>query len=203
LRLGGTTADVAASGVFNLIRGRMDILTKRLDLTEGQIDLRGSLDPWLRFVAQTEADDLSISIVLEGYASDPEISFTSSPDLPQEEILAQLLFGRSFDKMSAFQAAQMISAVATLSGKGSGGLTGQLRGALGLSDFDVTSTDEGATQFRAGAYISDKLYSEVTADSEGNNEINLNLDLTPSITVKGSASNSGDTGLGIFFERDY
>lgn len=203
LRLGGTTADVAASGVFNLIRGRMDILTKRLDLTEGQIDLRGSLDPWLRFVAQTEADDLSISIVLEGYASDPEISFTSSPDLPQEEILAQLLFGRSFDKMSAFQAAQMISAVATLSGKGSGGLTGQLRGALGLSDFDVTSTDEGATQFRAGAYISDKLYSEVTADSEGNNEINLNLDLTPSITVKGSASNAGETGLGIFFERDY
>lgn len=203
LRLGGTTANVAASGVFNLIRGRMDILTKRLDLTQGQIDLRGSLDPWLRFVAQTETDDLSISIVLEGYASDPEISFTSSPDLPQEEILAQLLFGRGFDKMSAFQAAQMISAVATLSGKRSGGLTGRLRGALGLSDFDVTSTDEGATQFRAGAYISDKLYSEVTADSEGNNEINLNLDLTPSITVKGSASNSGDTGLGIFFERDY
>lgn len=203
LRLGGTTADVAASGVFELVRGRMDILTKRLELTEGLIDLRGSLDPWLRFVARTQTDDLSIDIVLEGLASDPQIAFTSVPDLPQEEILAQLLFGRGFDRMSAFQAAQLIGAVATLSGKGSGGLTGQLRGALGLSDFDITSTDEGATRFSAGAYISDRLYSEISADSEGNNEINLNLDLTPSITVKGKADNRGDTGLGIFFERDY
>lgn len=203
LRLGGTTADVAASGVFELIRGRMDILTKRLELTEGLIDLRGTLDPWLRFVARTQTDDLTIDIVLEGLASDPQITFTSVPDLPQEEILARLLFGRGFDKMSAFQAAQLVSAVATLSGNGSGGLTGQLRGALGLSDFDITSTEDGATEVRAGAYISDKIYSEVSADSEGKNQINLNLDLTPSITVKGRADNAGDTGLGIFFERDY
>lgn len=203
IRLGGTTANVRASGTFELIRGRMDILTKRLDLTEGLIDLRGSLDPYLRFVARTETDDMTIDIILEGLASNPSVSFTSSPDLPQEEILAQLLFGRSFTSMSAFQAAQLVSAVATLSGRGSGGLTGRLRGALGLSDFDVTTTDSGATQFSAGTYISENIYSEITADSEGNNEINLNLDLSSSVTVKGSASNSGETGLGIFYEKDY
>ncbi|MEQ8290695.1 MAG: translocation/assembly module TamB domain-containing protein [Roseovarius sp.] len=203
IRLGGTTADVNASGTFELIRGRMDILTKRLDLTEGLIDLRGALDPYLRFVARTETDELTIDIILEGLASDPNITFTSSPDLPQEEILAQLLFGRSFTSMSAFQAAQLVSAVATLSGRGSGGLTGRLRGALGLSDFDVTTSETGATQFSAGAYLSENIYSEFTADSEGNNEINLNLDLSSSVTVKGSASSDGDTGLGIFYEKDY
>jgi len=203
LRLGGTTADVTASGVFDLIRGRIDILARRLDLTEGQIDLRGALDPWLRFVARTQTSDLTIDIVLEGLASDPEISFASSPDLPQEEILAQLLFGRSFDKMSAFQAAQLVAAVATLSGQRSGGLTGRLRGALGLSDFDVTSTEEGATRVTAGAYLSENIYSEVSADSAGESAISLNLDLSPSVTVRGSASNSGETGLGIFFEKDY
>ena len=203
IRLGGTTANVNASGTFELIRGRMDILTKRLDLTEGLIDLRGALDPYLRFVARTESDDMTIDIILEGLASNPSVSFTSSPDLPQEEILAQLLFGRSFTSMSAFQAAQLVSAVATLSGRGSGGLTGRLRGALGLSDFDVTTTDSGATQFSAGTYISENIYSEFTADSDGNNEVNLNLDLSSSVTVKGSASSTGDTGLGIFYEKDY
>ena len=203
IRLGGTTADVNASGTFELIRGRMDILTKRLDLTEGLIDLRGALDPYLRFVARTETDELTIDIILEGLASDPNITFTSSPDLPQEEILAQLLFVRSFTSLSAFQAAQLVSAVATLSGRGSGGLTGRLRGALGLSDFDVTTSETGATQFSAGAYLSENIYSEFTADSDGNNEINLNLDLSSSVTVKGSASSDGDTGLGIFYEKDY
>jgi translocation and assembly module TamB len=43
----------------------------------------------------------------------------------------------------------------------------------------------------------------VTADSAGKQRINLNLDLTGSLTVKGGASNDGDSGIGIFFERDY
>ncbi|MEM8538916.1 MAG: translocation/assembly module TamB domain-containing protein, partial [Pseudomonadota bacterium] len=203
LRLGGSTTNVSASGVFELIRGRVDILTKRLDLTEGTIDLRGALDPYLRFVAKTTSNEYDISIILEGLVSEPTVSFTSSPDLPQEEVLAQLLFGRDFSNMSAFQAAQLVSAVATLSGKGSGGLQGGLRNRLGLSDLDVTSTDDGGTQVSAGTYISDNVYSEIVADSEGNNKINLNLDLSDSLTVKGSAGNDGDTGIGIFFERDY
>ena len=203
LRLGGTTANVAASGVFELIRGRIDVLTKRLELTEGLLDLRGALDPYLRFVAQTTSNEYTVIIALEGLASEPALSFTSSPELPQEEVLAQLLFGRNFSDISALQAAQLVSAVATLSGKGSGGLQGRLRDQFGLADFDVTTTDDGATQFSAGAYISDNIYSEIVADSEGNDEINLNIDLSPSLTVKGSGGNDGNTGLGIFFERDY
>ncbi len=199
LRLGGTTTNVSASGVFELIRGRFDILTKRLDLTEGLIDLRGALDPYLRFVAETTSNEYLINIVLEGLASEPEITFSSSPDLPEEEVLAQLLFGRDFSDMSAFQAAQLVSAVATLSGKGGGGLGDR----LGLANFDVTSTSDGDTQVSAGTYISDNIYSEIVADSSGKNQINLNLDLTPSLTVKGVAGNDGDTGVGIFFERDY
>jgi translocation and assembly module TamB len=203
LRLRGTTNDLAPSGFFDLIRGRMDVLTKRINLTEGRVDLRGALDPFLRFVAETQTDDYTVRLILEGLASDPELSFTSVPDLPEEEVIAQLLFGRSFSDMSAFQAAQMVGAIATLSGRGSGGLTERLRSGLGLDDFDVVTTPEGATEFSAGSYISENVYSEVTTDSEGRNEINLNIDLNRNVTVKGSADNEGDTGVGIFFEKDY
>ena len=55
----------------------------------------------------------------------------------------------------------------------------------------------------AGAYISDKVYTEVTADSEGKQRINLNFDLSDSVTLKGGASNDGSSGVGVFFERDY
>lgn len=203
LRLAGTTADVNPSGVFELIRGRLDILTKRLVLTQGLIDLRGALDPYLQFVAETTAEDVLVRVVLEGLASSPDIRFSSEPELPQEEVVARLIFGRGLDSISPFQAAQLAGAVATLAGRGGGGLIGGFRESLGVSDLDVSTSDEGATQVRAGTYISENIYSEVTADSEGNQQIDLNLDLTPSITVKGRANTEGNTGIGIFFERDY
>ncbi|SHK81426.1 autotransporter secretion inner membrane protein TamB [Roseovarius marisflavi] len=203
LRLAGTTNAVEPEGVFQLIRGRLDILGKRLDLTDGLVNMQGALDPYIRFVAETTAEDVTVMIVVEGLASAPEISFTSEPDLPEEEVVARLLFGRGLDTISPFQAAQMASAIATLSGRSSLDVVGTLRGAVGLSDLDVTQTEDGDTEVSAGAYISDKFYSEVIADSTGKQQINLNYDLTNSITLKGGASNEGNSGIGVFFEKDY
>lgn len=202
LQLRGSSANITPSGQINLIRGRFDILGKRLDLTEGQITLRGALDPYLRFVAETDAGEITAQVIMEGLASAPEVRFTSIPELPQEEVVARLIFGRGLDKISGFQAAQLASAIATLRGGGPG-LLGTFRSELGLDDLDVTTTDDGATEVSAGSYISDNVYSEITADSEGRQQINLNLDVSRNVTVRGRTSTEGNTGVGIFFEKDY
>ena len=202
LQLRGSSANITPSGQISLIRGRFDILGKRLDLTEGQITLRGALDPYLRFVAETDAGEITAQVIMEGLASAPEVRFTSNPELPQEEVVARLIFGRGLDKISGFQAAQLASAIATLRGGGPG-ILGTFRSELGLDDLDVTTTDDGATEVSAGSYISDNVYSEITADSEGRQQIDLNLDVTRNVTVRGRASNDGNTGVGIFFEKDY
>jgi len=203
IRLGGTTRDVVPSGSFQLIRGRLDLLGKRLLLTEGLVDMRGALDPYLRFVAETTSGDLVLRIVAEGLASEIEIRFESDPDLPQEEIVAQLILGRDLASISPFQAAQLASAVATLAGRSQNDVVGNLRSSIGLSDLDVTTSEDGNTQLRAGAYISENIYSEVTADSEGRQQINLNLDVSRNVTVRGGVDSEGGTGLGVFFEKDY
>lgn len=203
LRIAGTTDTVAPDGFFELIRGRIDILGKRLTLTEGRVTMQGSIDPYLRFVAETEAEDVQVQVIVEGLASAPEVSFASDPSLPQEEVVSRLIFGRGLDNISAFQAAQLASGVATLAGRNNADVVGRLRNAVGLADLDVKQNAEGNTEVSAGTYISDNIYSEVTADSEGKQRINLNLDVSNSVTVKGGASNDGDTGIGIFFERDY
>ena len=56
---------------------------------------------------------------------------------------------------------------------------------------------------KVGSYISDNVYTDVTVDTTGRSEINLNLSLSPSVTLRGSTSSDGNTGVGIFFERDY
>ena len=63
--------------------------------------------------------------------------------------------------------------------------------------------EHGGTPVRAGKYISDNIYSDVVVESGGRAEINLNLDVTSDITARGSVDNTGNSSLGVFFERDY
>ena len=203
LTIGGTTANVIPVGRFELLRGRIDILNQRFNLTEGSASLQGDFVPYIRLVASTETTTgTRINIVVEGPASEPEVSFVSVPELPQDEVLSQLIFGRNLDSISPFQAVQLASAISTLAGRG-GGAVDRLRENIGLDDFDVTTDEEGATAVRAGKYLSENVYTDVTVTSEGGTEINLNLDLTNEITAKGSVDQDGDTSVGIFFERDY
>jgi len=203
LRLRGTTAAVRPEGGFRLIRGRLDILGKRLVLTEGTITLQGDFDPYLRAVAETEANDTQVQITVEGLATAPAVTFSSSPDLPEDEILARLIFGRGLDEISPFQALRLASAVATLAGRGGAGLVERLRGNFGLDDLDVTTDSEGNLAARAGTYITDNIYTDVTVSPQGNTEINLNLTITPNLTVRGNVATDGGSGIGVFYERDY
>ncbi len=203
LRLTGTTSNIIPIGAFELVRGRLDILSQRFQLTEGSARLTGSFDADLRLVASTEKNGYTISVVLEGSPSDPQITFTSAPALPQDEILAQLIFGRDLTTLSPLQALELASAVATLAGRGGEGLMGRLRDQFGLDDLDVSQSEDGNTAVRAGKYISDNVYSDVVVESDGTTELNLNLQIGPNVNVKGSTSSDGNAGVGIFFERDY
>lgn len=203
LRLRGTTSDIVPVGQFDLIRGRLDLLGRRLDLTEGSVALRGSFDPVVRFVATTRVEDTDITITIEGPASSPELVVGSVPELPQDEALSFFLFGRSVTELSALQAVQLASAVRTLSGSGGLGLTESLRSGLGVSDLDIGTADDGTIEARAGAYLGENLYSDVTVDAKGASEINLNLTVNPNVTVRGRLGSDGTSGIGVFFERDY
>jgi translocation and assembly module TamB len=204
LRIGGTTADVMPVGQFSLIRGRIDILQQRFDLSEGSASLQGSFEPFLRLVANTTSSTGTvISIIVEGPASAPEVRFESVPQLPQDEVLAQLIFGRDLQSISALQAVQLAAAINTLAGRGGDGALSRLRSDIGLDDFDVTTDAEGNAAVRAGAYLSENVYTDVTINTVGDTEINLNLDITSEITAKGSLDQDGRTSVGVFFERDY
>lgn len=203
LRLTGTSAAIVPIGQFNLIRGRLDVLGKRFTLTEGQVAMQGALVPWILFSATTEQDDVAITLSIEGDATEPALHITSSPELPEEEVLARLLFNKGLSNLSALQAAQLASAVATLAGKGGEGIVSRLRQGFGLDDLDVGTDANGNATVRAGKYLSENLYSDVAVDSAGKAEINLNLDISSHLTARGSVGSTGESSLGLFFEKDY
>lgn len=204
LNIGGTTKNIQPTGLFELVRGRLSILQQRFELSEGSATIQGDFIPYIRLVATTEArTGTRIDIIVEGPATEPEVSFISTPSLPQDEVLSQLIFGRDIESISPLQAVQLAAAVGTLAGRGGGGLIDNFRSGIGLDDFDVTTDAEGNAAVSAGKYLSENVYTDVTVSSDGSTEINLNLDVTDEITAKGTVGADGETSIGIFFERDY
>jgi translocation and assembly module TamB len=203
LQLSGTTRDTIPSGAFTLIRGRLDLLGNRFTLTDGSASMLGSFMPYVRLVASTESGGVVTSIVLEGPADGPEIRFESVPELPEDEVLARLIFGRALATLSPFQAAQLALSVATLTGRSEASFLDRTRTALGLDDLDLSTDDEGNTAVRAGRYLGENVYADVGVNSAGQSEVRLQLDLSPSLTLRGRTDSTGRSSVGIFFERDY
>jgi translocation and assembly module TamB len=204
LTIGGTTSDLQPVGAFEMRRGRIVILGQRIEFTEGSVTLDGNLDPVLNFVAETQSGDVVARVSVTGRASDPVIEFSSTPELPQDEVLARLLFNRAAEDLSAFQLAQLAAAAAELAGVGGGsGVLSELRSATGLDNLDVVTEESGATAVRAGKYIDDNIYLDVQTDSEGVSRAGAVLDITEQLTARGSVGSDGDSILGLFFERDY
>jgi translocation and assembly module TamB len=203
VRLGGTLRAVVPSGAIELIRGRLDLLGKRLELSQASLALEGDLVPYLTVVAANETEGVTSMVTIEGPANAPEVTFSSIPELPQEEVLAWLLFGRGLDTISVLQAAQLANAVAVLAGRGGEGVISKLRKGFGFDDLDVQTSEDGTASVSAGKYIARNIYTEIEVDQDGESQINLNLDLKRGLTVKGRVSSDGDSGIGVFLERDY
>src|SRR3546814_7491334 len=96
--------------------------------------------------ATTEQEDINATIAITGSTQDPHIAFTSTPALPQDEVLSRLLFGSSPENLSATEAIQLAAALNSLRG-GGGGLNplGTLRPATGIDRLRILGKSEEHT----------------------------------------------------------
>ncbi|MEZ5781383.1 MAG: translocation/assembly module TamB domain-containing protein [Rhizobiaceae bacterium] len=203
VRLTGPVTDIQPVGAFKLIRGRLSILGQRITFDEGEVTLIGDLDPFINFVARSSSDDITVFITVRGRVSDLDISFSSQPGLPEDEVLARLIFKRSLGELSPLQIAQLAAAAAELAGGQNTSLLGSLRQATGLDDLDVVTDSDGNAAVRAGRYIRDNIYLGVEAGAQGTTRGTINLDITEDLKAKGAVGSDGDSSVGIFFEKDY
>ena len=126
------------------------------------VDARGDL--WIADVAEAQVQGINAGVSVKGTGLRPEITFTSVPSLPQDELLSRILFGTSITNLSAPEALQLASAVAALqSGSGSLDPINALRKAIGLDRLRIVSADVATgqkTAIGAGKYITRKLFVE-------------------------------------------
>ncbi len=204
LNVTGNTSNLIAIGQFSMRKGLFDILGKRLTFSKGVISFSGSMMPRLDFAATTSTSAGTITISVTGPAEDPEIKLSSSPELPQDEILAQLLFNNSMANLSPTQIAQLATAVATLTGGDDNGPLSQLRRSLGLDSIDIVNDGDSGPSLSAGKYINDNIYLGVQQGASGNSSrVTVDIDVTKNLKLRGEVGADGESKAGVFFEREY
>ena len=205
LEVSGTTDDPRIVGKLSALRGQLDIIGKTFVIKDSNITFAGASppDPMLDIKGVYTTSDLEVTAGFQGPASDPELVLTSNPSLPEDEILSQVLFGKSQGSLSAIEAVQLASAVNELSGGGSGlDVVGSVRRFIGADVLQVGGGEDGP-EVKVGKYLTDGVYVGTKAGSTpGSSGVEVEIEITPNISVT-SETTEIDSTAGIQYRLDY
>jgi translocation and assembly module TamB len=191
-------------GEANLVRGSLNLGGRSFDFNTGTIQLNGPIrSARVNITAERDADDIDAQVNVSGSPTNPEFTLTSTPSLPQDEILSRVLFGRSASQLTALEAAQLAAALAQLAG-GQAGFdpAGLLRDATGLDRVSIGASG-GVAVVSAGKYIADDVYLEVGAGGQGGVGAEVEWEPTDEVSVISSAQGNGDTKIRLRWKKDY
>jgi autotransporter translocation and assembly factor TamB len=214
----GTTIEPIIVGRLESVRGTFALLGKSFQLTQSVIGLDGGqkVDPTLDIQAQATASGLTAIVQIGGTASAPTLKLTSDPPLPQDEVLAQLLFGKGVGQITPAQGVQLAAAAASLA-SGGPGILDRLRGKLGLDRLDIGSAQNGTnatsgsssqgglgnTTVSAGKYVTEGVYVGVDQSVSGQSRAKVEVEVTPHISVETDVGGQNGSGVGVNWKLDY
>jgi autotransporter translocation and assembly factor TamB len=221
LAIAGTSDAPRIAGSLQAIRGTVDVLGKTFRVTQGEITFGGgaAIDPVLDITAEVAAADITAQVMLKGPVSAPKLTMSSSPVVPQDEILARVLFGRGLGQITTAEGLQVAATAASLAGGGFDVLD-KVRGTLGLDRLGFGSAANSLTSARskpaangaaasnaaltAGKYVAEGVYVGAQQGlTPGSSKAVVEVEILPRVTVQGDVSQSGGSGVGLNYKYDY
>ena len=209
LDVGGLADAPRFSGRADLVRGDYDFAGRNFKLDRGVIRFVGESppNPLLDIRASAQVQGLDANVLVRGTGLKPEITFASTPPLPQDELLSRILFGTSITNLSAPEALQLASAVAALqSGSGSLDPINTLRRAVGLDRLRIVPADVATgqkTAIAAGKYVTRKLFVEVVTDGQGYSATRVEYQMTRWLSLLSTVSTIGRSSASVRVSKDY
>lgn len=208
VRLRGDTTNPQIFGQADVVRGGYEFAGKRFELTRGRIRFGGEvpIDPQVDIAATGDANGYTATISILGSAQKPAITFSSVPALPEEEVLSRMLFGSSITQISAPEAVQLASALASLRGGGGLDPINKLRSAIGLDRLRIISPDATTgqgTSIAVGKYLGRRFFVELVTDGRGYSATSVEFRITRWLALLGTLSTIGDEQINLKASKDY
>ena len=162
--VGGAITQPSLTGEARVVGGSYDFAGKRFDVDPSGVVRLAATPAQIRLNLSATWEDPTLTAVVkvQGTAAKPEITLTSVPVLPQDEVLSRVLFGVSATQLSAAQGAELASALASLSGGGGFDVIGNLAQFAGLDRLALGGTQQSGTTISGGKYVTKDIYLELT-----------------------------------------
>ena len=183
MHIGGTANAPSVVGKLQVVRGTFSFSGRRLDLADtSTIQFNGPLlDPDLNISADTTVEGVTATSISAATPTHPQITFTSTPTLPQDEVLSRLLFGSLGDVADAERRRCSSPPRSTRCAVGRrrarSARQAARRPGLEQSARARRRQDDRAAARRssAGKYISNSIYVEVITDAKGFTQTQLTI----------------------------
>ena len=204
-RVAGSTARPILSGVARVIRGSYAFADKRFEIDPGGA-VYLSQDPEkirLDFSASRQDSSLTAIVRIRGTATRPVIALTSSPALPNDEVVSQVLFGRSAAQLSPIEAAQLASAVAAMAGGGGLDVIGNLRAFAGLDRLSFAGGGSQGFSVSGGKYLTENVLLLLSAGGRDGSSAQVEWNITRSLSLISKLARQGDRSLAVRWRKDY
>jgi translocation and assembly module TamB len=168
------------------------------------IDLGSTPDKIRLDLSATETDTtLTAVIQIKGTAAKPLITLTSTPVLPSDEVLSQVLFGESAAQLSPVQAAQLAAAVTTLATGGGFDVMGGLGKLARLDRVALGGTSATGVTVSGGKYIGNSVYLELTGGGRQGPSAQVEVKATKSLSVISQIGGDVGAKLSLRWRKDF
>ena len=201
----GTTKDPLILGQISVKKGYFEFLDQKFELGKGVVSFDGVMPPkpMIDLEATSEADEVMATLRLHGAVEEPKLELTSKPELPQDEIVARLLFSRDSQQLSPTQAITLLAAVEKLR-SGGPGIMGKARESFGFDRLELEGDSIETGAVKAGKYINDKVFLGIERGFRpGSGKVSVELELTPNITLETEIGEQQDNSVGMHWKYDY
>jgi translocation and assembly module TamB len=196
-----------AVGTVRVVNGVYEAFGAKLTIERGVIAFQGPFDnPGLNIIAMRREQEVPAGVQVTGNVREPRVDLVSEPNLPEEEKLSWLVFGRGTSAGGAGNA----QAQAALQAAGAGLLnkmgSTKLAGRLGLDRLSLDSSKTGALAGQQvvtlGKEISNRLYlgyEQSVAGIGGVAKLTYELSQHWSVALLGGTS----TGLNVLYSNRF
>ncbi|MDB5474498.1 MAG: hypothetical protein JWP49_9, partial [Phenylobacterium sp.] len=204
-RVGGTTTHPQLGGTARVVRGDYDFAGKRFEFDPQSVVYLSTEARDIRLDLTATRDDptLTANVRIRGTAARPEITLTSTPSLPSDEVLSQVLFGRTASQLSPLEAAQLASTLSSLGGGNGLDVIGNLRTFAGLDRLALGGGSGGGVTIAGGKYLTNNVYLELAGGGREGPSAQVEWRLKRSLSVVSKVGEQAGSSLAIRWRKDY
>jgi autotransporter translocation and assembly factor TamB len=196
-------------GTVETVRGFASFYSGRFAIDQGRVTFTGTpeINPALDVTVTRAVSGYTVAIHISGRAKSPQLRLSSTPDLPQADIVTLLVVGKTMDRLTAAERSGLSSHAQQIVGNVAAGELEQLLAKpLGFDTLDIQTGDKlGSSKVSVGRYVTQDIflsYERQLGDEKGN-KVGVEYSINRHLKVRGSSSTTGDSALDVLWRIDY